>query len=332
MTDGARVAAIDVIAVDDCLGSAVVGLLDAFAVANVIADRLGLRGLHFRARAVAANPDAVRAFGGARPFAVGMDIASQPDVLIVPPIMREAMALTDHPDIVFDRLRLQAAAGRRVASVCSGAFLLAEAGVLDGKTATTSHFLAEAFQSRYPAVLLAPRRQLTEDDGIVCAGATTSWLALAIHLIERSAGRRLAVAVAKYLVVDPNAASQQPYFFSAPPRNHKDPDVHALQAWIEQSFAEEISIERLCQHANMSRRSLTRRFRAATGDSPLAYVRKIRLEVAKRLLEEHCISIEKVTREVGYSDARSFSRLFRDHTGVSPGEYRRRFGLAVASR
>ena len=317
---------IGMLAVDDCMASALAGLGDAFALAEALARQSALNA-SFEASVLAIEPSDVRGFGGASPKAMAWREAPPCDVLIVPPIMRSVEHLTEHPSEVFDRLRAQAQANRAVAAVCSGTFLLAEAGLLTGKIATTSHFLVPAFKRRFPEVRLRPEQRLTVDTRVTCAGATTSWLSLAIHFIEQEAGHQLAVLVSKYLMVDPNPDTPLPYLLLQPARDHGDREVLVVQERIERAFDRELTIDGLAAAAGMSRRSLTRRFRAATGDSPLEYVRRVRLETAKRLLESERLSVEEVTTKVGYTDPRSFTRLFRSHTGISPGEYRRRFGL-----
>jgi transcriptional regulator GlxA family with amidase domain len=186
--------------------------------------------------------------------------------------------------------------------------------------------MAPAFRQRDPHIELEPARRLVAEPTVVCAGATTAYLHLAIHLIERAAGHAFAVFVAKHLIVDTNTSPQAPYFLLHPMKQHGDPDILALQEWIEAHYRDEVTTSALADQGGMSERSLSRRFRSATGESPRAYIRRVRIEVAKRLLESESLTIDQITDRVGYVDQRSFARLFKQTTGVSPGEYRRRFG------
>ena len=136
---------------------------------------------------------------------------------------------------------------------------------------------------------------------------------------------------AKSLVVDKNPGSQKPYFLRAHRKSHGDGDIVAIQDWLEEHYAENVTLEALAARAGMSVRSLGRRFRGATGEAPAAYQRSLRIEAARRMLERTTKRIEEIVYAVGYDDPRSFARLFRRETGASPGEYRRRFGVAATT-
>lgn len=161
---------------------------------------------------------------------------------------------------------------------------------------------------------------------MLCAGSTTAFLDLAIYLVDRFVGHEVAVLTAKTLNVDLERRSQLPQYLYVAPKDHGDRAVLDLQSWMEQHASDPISMTELAARGAMSLRSLNRRFRAATGLTPIEYLHRVRIETAKRLLEASDASVEQITARVGYSDARSFGRLFRTLAGVSPREYRARFG------
>ncbi len=212
-----------------------------------------------------------------------------------------------------------------LASTCTGAFLLAEAGILDGRRVTTNPAFSALFAQRYPAVRLALEERIIDDNMVICAGATTAYLNLAIHVIDRLAGHDLAVSTAKALSIDRNPESQRPYFLFVAPKDHGDDKVLRLQGWIEIHHREPIGTDGMVNAAGMSVRNLSRRFVSATKMSPREYLRRVRIEAAKRLLEGQNATIDRVAEQVGYRDTRAFIRAFGAVAGLSPGQYRQKF-------
>jgi transcriptional regulator GlxA family with amidase domain len=189
---------------------------------------------------------------------------------------------------------------------------------------------APALLRAHPSTRLQLDRRVVSDGRILTAGSTSAFLDLALHLIDRFAGHDVAVMTAKLLSVDKNQRSQLPSFIPFADKSHGDQAVIALQSWLEDNFSTALSTEQLARRAALSLRSLNRRFRSATGVSPIAYLNRLRIEAAKRQLETSSLNIQEITEFVGYQDARSFSRLFRAGTGLSPSEYRQRFGSELA--
>ena len=228
---------------------------------------------------------------------------------------------------LLDALRQQHARKTLIATYCTGAFLLAEAGLLNGRMATTHWLKARSFQSRYPEVELRASEVLTEQDGILCSGAVTSYQNLALRVVEKMGNARLAAATAKVLLIDVNRASQDSYIdFSRMGRvEHDDQLVARAQRWMEKHLHEPFHLTTLSRHLAVSERTINRRFKLALGEPPLKHLQTLRIEVAKRLLERPTLSIDAVGERVGYTDMSSFRQLFKRITGVSPGEYRRRF-------
>jgi len=215
----------------------------------------------------------------------------------------------------------------RLASNCTGAFLLAEAGLLDGRQATTHWGFSQQFRELYPNVDLRPEKLITVDEPVACAGGGMAWWDLGIYLVERYAGTQTARELAKSFVIDAGRTSQAPYSALQARRYHSDQAILRLQEWLDQHYSQPVALQTLAALSGLTERSLIRRFKAATGDTPTSYLQVLRIESARQHLEQSRLSVDAITRRIGYEDVSSFSRLFRKHTGLAPGAYRSRFGL-----
>jgi transcriptional regulator GlxA family with amidase domain len=215
--------------------------------------------------------------------------------------------------------------GCDLVSNCTGAFLLANAGLLDNRTATTHWGYADQFQSQFPKVNLQTQQLITEDKGIFCAGGGMAWFDLVLRLIERYCDHQTAVDTAKAHVVDFARGQQAAYAPLQRRKFHHDQDILTLQDWLESHYSQPISINDMAESINMSSRSLIRRFKRATHQTPQQYLQTLRIDHAKRLLISSDLSIIEVVQNVGYEDISSFTRLFKRITGFSPGHYRKSF-------
>ena len=221
------------------------------------------------------------------------------------------------------------ARGATLATACSGAVLLAEAGLLDGQDATTHWAYCDTLRSRYPAVRVRKERALVvsgEGQRLVMAGGGTSWQDLALYLIARFVGVDAAMQVARINLIDWHAIGQQPFARLARSRQVDDAVIARCQTWIADHYREPAPVSAMVQLSGLAERSFKRRFVQATGLSPLEYVHTLRLEEAKQMLETSEAPIEAIANEVGYEDAGFFSRLFRREVNLTPATYRRRFG------
>ena len=250
------------------------------------------------------------------------------DVIIVTgPFVADIERFFARPDFLkplFAALRRQHERGALLASYCTGSFILAEAGLLDGGVATTHWAQAKAFARRYPEVDVRVSEILTEQNHILCSGAVTTSLNLALRIVEKLAGVEVAAATAKMMLIDTNRASQSAYA-SMSEAQHSDTLVARAQRWMERSLQQGFSLSELARHLAVSERTLNRRFKLATGEAPLHYLQSLRVDVAKRLLESRGTKVEAVSVRVGYNDLSTFRRLFKRETGLSPREYQRRF-------
>jgi len=318
---------ITIVDFEGCMTSAVYGQADAFAMAAYIAGRradASWSGHDVRI----ATPDGkpVQGYGGHSIEAhCGIGAARDSNVVLVPPIFNDIVETLSQEKGLISWLSSFPPRSTLLASTCTGAFMLAEAGLLDGRRVTTNPAFGALFEQRYPAVRLALEQRLIDDNMVICAGATTAYLNLAVHVIDRLAGHDLAVATAKALSIDRNPDSQRPYFMFIAPKDHGDDRVLHLQGWIEAHHREPIGIVEMGRAAGMSVRNLNRRFLSATRMSPRDYLRRVRIETAKRLLEAPNAPVDRVAGEVGYADTRAFIRAFGAVAGLSPGQYRQRF-------
>lgn len=256
--------------------------------------------------------------------AVGADIVCVPE-LAVPP--GEPLDGRFVEEIAW--LRRCYDAGSILATTCSGAILLAETGLLDGHEATTHWAYCDLLRARHPRVTVRPQAALVssgEGQRLVMAGGGTTWLDLALLLIARSAGIEAAMQTARINLIDWHAIGQQPFARLARTRQSDDAVVGRCQEWIATHYREHSPVAAMVRLSGLAERSFNRRFKAATGLSPLEYVHTLRLEEAKELLERGDEPVEAIAEMVGYEDAAFFGRLFRRKVGLTPAHYRRRFG------
>jgi transcriptional regulator GlxA family with amidase domain len=220
------------------------------------------------------------------------------------------------------------AAGATLASACTGGFVLAEAGLLDGQDVTTHWAYCDVMASRYPEVRMHGNRALvTAGDAqrLVLCGGGTSWHDLALYLIARFVGAEEAIRVARLQLIDWHHVGQQPFASLTRSRQVTDAVIGKCQEWIAEHYDEVSPVAAMARVSGLPERSFKRRFVQATGMSPLEYVHALRLEETKHMLETTELPIEAVANEVGYEDASFFGRLFRRKVGLTPAQYRRRF-------
>lgn len=256
--------------------------------------------------------------------------APLPDIVCVPEMTvppGTPLAGRFLPEIAY--LKRCHAAGATLATACSGAMLLAEAGLLDGFDATTHWAYCDIMRKQYPAIRVHKQRALVvsgEGQRYVMAGGGTTWLDLALYLIARFAGVDVAMASARINLIDWHDVGQQPFARLARSRQVDDAVIARCQTWIADHYREPAPVAAMVRLSGLPERSFKRRFREATGMAPLEYVHTLRLEEAKQMLEASDAPIEAIANEVGYEDAGFFARLFKREVNLAPGQYRKRFG------
>jgi transcriptional regulator GlxA family with amidase domain len=311
-----------------CLSSCVTTMLDAFTIANIWHQNLAGKEVDplFEPHIVSTEGKPIMAQGNLKmEVEMAIDDVESTDCIILSPLLPNITPLPNNLGLFRQWLEKMRDSHATIATVCTGTFLLAEMGLLDGKKATTNWQYARLFQKRYPKVQMASEYMLTEDDNIICSGAATSIYNLSIHLIKKFGSQKLATTCSKALLVDTNRVSQAPYTLTTPPRLHGDAQVLKAQQIIERNYSQIKRIDDIAQNVGISPRHFKRRFKKATGDLPLNYLRQVRIDAAKERLETTQETIDKITRAVGYNDTSSFCRLFKKYTQVSPMAYREKF-------
>ena len=328
---------VSIIGFNGALASAITGIIDLFRLAGVTWARINDEqpAPRFTTRLLTFDGQPFRCINGITLLPDGSltgpaTEAAEDGLIMIPTIGAPiSQVLADNPGLI-DWLAntSQKNTGQvRMASNCTGAFLLAEAGLLDGREATTHWGFSEQFRRRYPKVDLHPEKLITVNEPIACAGGGMAWWDLGIYLVERYAGTRTARELAKAFVIDAGRTSQAPYSALQARRYHSDRSILQLQEWLDQHYSQPVTLQTLAALSELTERSLIRRFKAATGDTPTSYLQVLRIESARQHLEQSRLSVDEITRRVGYEDVSSFSRLFRKHTGLAPGAYRSRFGV-----
>lgn len=215
--------------------------------------------------------------------------------------------------------------GADLASICTGAFVLAETGLLDGKSATTHWGVASQFKAAFPKIHLQTDLMVADEGRLFSSGGLTADLNLSLYLINKYCGREIALQSSRCTLVDLDRLSQLPFSNFLPEKNHQDAEILKIQEWIETSFTQSFSIEALAEQFGMSSRTLKRRFKAATGETPVKYLQQVRIEAAKKQLENGRRSFDEIAFEIGYENVSFFRTIFKRATGLSPNGYRSKF-------
>lgn len=263
----------------------------------------------------------------------GVDRVTGSDIVIVPPLILAGDGDWQpgrYPEVVAWMQRMHEG-GAQLCSACSGALLLAETGLLDGRTATTHWALAETFRRLFPTINLELDKTLIiEGDRrkLVMSGAATAWQDLALCLVAQHLGAAAAQAVAKFHALGTHLDGMAPYSVFVPRFTHGDAVVARAQHWIAANLTAPSPVESMSAQAGMSGRHFKRRFMEATGYKPIRYVQMLRIDAAKRLLEQTREAVDEIAWRVGYDEPAFFRRLFRRQVGLSPREHRRRFSLS----
>ncbi len=315
--------------------SPVIGPYEVFTSAGVLWNTL-------RGEKVAATFNVVTASEDGKPVKFSGGVTIKPDksisqirktdVIFIPTIGLDIDRVFEKNEKMIRFLKRQAGNGTIVAGVCTGVAMLAEAGLLDGRPATTHWALADQYHRRYPKVDWKPELFITESENIICGGGVYASLDVCLFLVERLAGYEVAKQCGRALLIDAPRTWQAS--FSAPLLNqqHQDEKIRSAQEYMQEYFSAQITIDQLAQRVGMSSRNFTRRFKQATNEVPLTYLHKLRINCAKQLLERDFKSIQQVCYEVGYEDVPFFRSIFKRYTGLSPGEYKQRFSSRVCNK
>lgn len=258
------------------------------------------------------------------------DMIYKNDILFVPAFRARDMQQTIQDNIPFIPLLTdQYKKGATIVSLCTGAFLLGAAGLLNGRAATTHIDASEAFAQQFPEVSLQPHAVLTQSENIYTSGGATSSFHMKLLLIQQYCGREMAVRIAKNFAIDMDRNNQLYFEHFKPALSKEDELVRSVQTIINARFSELRSVEEALEKVPSSRRNIIRRFKHATGMTPIRYLQKTKIESAKKLLETTDKDILEVMVSSGYSDLKNFRQLFKSFTGLSPRHYREKYGMRL---
>jgi len=222
-------------------------------------------------------------------------------------------------------LSMQYTKGAEIVSFCIGTFLLAATGLLNGKPCSTHWGYANEFRQMFPQAQLLDHKILTEADGLYTSGGAYSFTNLLIYIIEKYAGRDVAVHTAKAFMIDIDRTYQSPFIIFAGQKAHQDQVILHAQEYIEKNFSEKISIDELAEMVRIGRRTFERRFKRATSNTVAEYIQRVKMEAAKKQLETEQKTVSEVMYDVGYNDVKAFRDVFRKITGMSPLGYRNKY-------
>jgi len=217
-----------------------------------------------------------------------------------------------------------------IASLCKGAVLLAETGLLNGKQCATHWTVHDFFRSRYPKVSLIPEKIISEDRGIYSSGGAYSFLNFMIYLIEKYCGRETAIWCSKVAEIEFDRIGQSQFMIFSGQKEHEDEPIQKAQDYIEKNYDKKLSIDDLANMVAISSRSFLRRFKKATANTPLEYIQRVRIEAAKKRFESSPDTITEVMFDMGYIDGKAFRKMFKKYTGLSPVEYRNKYNREMA--
>lgn len=248
------------------------------------------------------------------------------DLIIVPPsgIRNDTDILKGNKTII-NWIEQQYKLGAEVASMCSGIFMLASAGVLNGKTCSTHWAHAQTFRNAFPGVNMKEEKLITDESGIYTNGGAYSFLNLVIYLVEKYYDKQTAIYCSKMFQVDIERYSQSSFTIFSGQKKHNDEDILKAQTYIEKNYTDKISIEFLSNKFSIGRRNFDRRFVKATGITPLDYLQRVKIEAAKKSLESTRKTVNEVMYDVGYNDTKAFREVFNRITGMSPIDYKSKF-------
>jgi transcriptional regulator GlxA family with amidase domain len=247
------------------------------------------------------------------------------NLIIIPSLNHNYQKALKGNELLVDWIEKQYKQGAEIASICTGAFLLASSGLLDGKTCSTHWAAADNFRSTFPKVNLQTDKLITDENGIYTNGGAYSFLNLMIYLVEKYYDRQTAIFCSKVFEIEMDRHSQSAFIIFKGQKLHGDEIVKKAQAYIESNLDEKISVEHLSSRFAVGRRNFDRRFIKATGNTPVEYSQRVKIESAKKAFETTRKTINEVMYEVGYSDVKAFREVFRKITGMSPLEYRSRY-------
>lgn len=254
------------------------------------------------------------------------------DLVIIAALQPEidySASINQNKDLI-DWISNQYKKGAEIISLCTGAFLLASTGLLNGKMCSTHWSAANEFRHLFPKVNLVTEKIITEEQGIMTSGGAFSFMNFLLYIVEKYYDRETAIFCSKAFEIDMDRTSQSPFEIFRGQKKHNDEAIKKVQTFLENNFSEKINIEKLASDFAMGRRNLDRRFKKAAGNTPFEYLQRLKVEAAKKSFESTQKSIKEVMYDVGYCDFKAFRTTFRKITGFSPLQYRNKYNNGTA--
>ena len=249
------------------------------------------------------------------------------DLIIIPALGGEMRSALKKNAAFIPWISKQYKKGADVASLCVGAFLLASTGLLNGKECSTHWIKANEFREMFPEVNLVDGRVVTEQNGLFSSGGATSYWNLLLHLVEKYAGREMAIMASKVYALEIDRKTQSPFIMFNGQKEHVDEPIKEAQNYIESMVSERISVGELALRFAIGRRHFERRFKKATNNTPVEYIQRVKMEAAKKHFETSRKNVNEVMYDVGYSDTKAFRTMFKKITGLSPLDYKNKYNI-----
>lgn len=319
---------IAVLALNDSIATTITGPMDVFSMTGTLYESLQKKPPvhYFNVQTVTTDGKPVRCFNNLMIAPHCSTDACKPDLIVIPGILNLEETL-NRERTAMNWLKNSYAEGCQIMAICSGSLFLAATGLLDGKVATTHWAMENEFRKRFPLVNLTPDELVTDEEGLVCSGAYNSYLDGSIYMINKFLGSTVALECSKIFLRSPEHQSQAPYAVFQGFREHGDQQILKIQELLEKRYANSFDFNELAKEYGMSRRTLERHFKKATGITPLTYLQRIRVENAKELLESGNASFDEISYKVGYMDNSFFRKVFIKYTSLRPREYRNMFTI-----
>ncbi|MBK7105106.1 MAG: helix-turn-helix domain-containing protein [Ignavibacteriae bacterium] len=251
--------------------------------------------------------------------------AKQANLIIVPAISGNILNAIEVNKKFIPFILDQYNGGAEIASLCIGAFLLASTGLLDEKQCSTHWLFANQFREMFPNVKFAEDKIITDQNGIYTSGGATSYWNLLLYLIEKYTSKEMAIMASKFFLLDTEKTSQLPFRIFKGQKEHKDGLILSAQNYIEENYNEKITVDELAERFNLGRRTFERRFKAATKNTIIEYIQRVKIEAAKVDLEKGRKTVSEIMYDVGYTDSKSFRDVFKKFAGMSPVDYKNKF-------
>jgi len=310
-------------------GAASLGCIEGsfigFSRANEVLANMGKPPL-FNVQLVGINKDPQlynRLFTVTPDFAI--DEVKKTDLIIIPAVNGDMGEVIAANKDFFPWIVEQYKNGAEVASLCVGAFLLAATGLLEGKKCATHWLGQNDFRKMFPDVNLVSEKIITDERGVYSSGGANSFWNLIMYLIDKFAGRDVAIACAKIYEIEIDRDTQSPFIMFTGQKDHEDEPIKEAQSFIESNFQKKITIDELAAMSAMGRRTFERRFKKATSNTVIEYMQRVKIEAAKKSLEHNRKNVSEVMYDVGYSDTKAFRTTFKKITGLSPIDYRNKY-------